>query len=836
MKTFKKTFKISIVTALILLMAVAIPFYDPLPVAAHDPPMEITNYAYITAAPNPVGVGQRVIIVMWLNRLLPGALVENDVRFHNFQLTITRPDGETETVTWPVVTDTTSSQYYIYTPEQAGTYQLVFHHPGEEYIWNQTSTMQTWYGDKYLPATSKTLNLTVQEEPLPDPVTNPLPTEYWTRPIYGDNIQWATISSNWLWKDRNFFQPDGVAPNSPHIMWTWPINDGGVVGGEGYATTGMNFYQGMAYNARFPNPLIMNGRLYTQLPFGNSPSGDGYISKDLRTGETIWYRLDMPTPSFGYYYDYEHYNQHGVIPDGYLFTNNFARAFDPRTGRDMFNVTNVPSGFDITHRDGYHLRYVANYTAGWLAQWNSSKVFQVQNSGTINGGTQASYDWNITLPSNIPANSRILWAKTDDLLLGTNLVDGGTSNWPTTPNPFTMWAISLKEDNIGRLLWIQNYTVSGDDVTRMFNRVCSDNRVIIFQDRETMLFHGYSLDDGRQLWSTTRTAEMNDFDFYDMSVTDQRASVAYGTLYAVGNGGILYAYNTSNGKLLWSYGNGGPGNSTFMGMNGAYPNYPAYIYSIADGKVYILTGEHSPNSPLYTGGLTRCINATSGKEIWTLSGWGGYPSRTGAAMADGFFVYYNCYDNQVYCIGKGSSATTVTIQNNIITYGSNILIGGTVTDIAAGTQQKEQAARFPNGVPAVSDASMKDWMEYVYMQQSRPTNTTGVLVKLYVLDANNNYRPIGETTSDDNGFYSFEWKPDITGKYTVYARFDGSESYWPSQAVSAFAVSEPDPTQEPPAQADSIADQYFVPAVIGIIVAIIIGFALLALLLLKKRP
>ena len=37
-------------------------------------------------------------------------------------------------------------------------------------------------------------------------------------------------------------------------------------------------------------------------------------------------------------------------------------------------------------------------------------------------------------------------------------------------------------------------------------------------------------------------------------------------------------------------------------------------------------------------------------------------------------------------------------------------------------------------------------------------------------------------------------------------------------------------------QPQSIADNYFVPAVAGIIVVIIIGFAVMALLLLKKRP
>ena len=54
------------------------------------------------------------------------------------------------------------------------------------------------------------------------------------------------------------------------------------------------------------------------------------------------------------------------------------------------------------------------------------------------------------------------------------------------------------------------------------------------------------------------------------------------------------------------------------------------------------------------------------------------------------------------------------------------MIKGTVTDISAGTKQDQQAARFPNGVPAVSDESQSAWMEYVYMQKPRPTNVTGV--------------------------------------------------------------------------------------------------------------
>jgi hypothetical protein len=206
------------------------------------------------------------------------------------------------------------------------------------------------------------------------------------------------------------------------------------------------------------------------------------------------------------------------------------------------------------------------------------------------------------------------------------------------------------------------------------------------------------------------------------------------------------------------------------------------------------------------------------------------------AIADGYLVYLNLYDMQIYTVGKGPSQTTVTASPKVSTQGSSVLIEGAVTDIAAGTQQTEQAGRFPNGVPAVSDASMSDWMGYVYMPKPRPTNTTGVPVTLYAIDTNNNYRQIGQTTSDANGCFSYSWTPDIAGKYTVIASFDGSESYWPSHAETAFNVDNaPAATQAPTPVPISVADNYFIPAIAGLFVLVIAGFIVLALLMIRKR-
>ena len=159
-----------------------------------------------------------------------------------------------------------------------------------------------------------------------------------------------------------------------------------------------------------------------------------------------------------------------------------------------------------------------------------------------------------------------------------------------------------------------------------------------------------------------------------------------------------------------------------------------------------------------------------------------------------------------------------------------------MTDIAAGTKQDEQIARFPNGVPAVSDASQNEWMEYVYMQKPRPTDTTGVPIQLSVVDSNGNYRTIGTTTSDADGYFSYNWIPDIEGKYTVYASFGGSESYWPSHAVSSFVVDPAAATAtSQPETAPSMADLYFVPAIAGLFIAIIV-VGLMTFLMLRKKP
>jgi hypothetical protein len=150
-------------------------------------------------------------------------------------------------------------------------------------------------------------------------------------------------------------------------------------------------------------------------------------------------------------------------------------------------------------------------------------------------------------------------------------------------------------------------------------------------------------------------------------------------------------------------------------------------------------------------------------------------------MADGFFVYFNCYDSQLYCIGKGPSATTVEAPMTAVTAGTSVIIRGTVTDQSPGAKAKDTAA--------VSDSSMKVWMEYMYMQKTKPKDATGVNVTIDAIDPNGNLIHIGDAKSDTSGLYSYMWKtPNVPGKYTITATFKGTESYWQSSAETAMGV------------------------------------------------
>jgi hypothetical protein len=885
--------KAAIIITTILILSMAIPIVIH-PLAAQTSG-QMKSYAFIAVEPNPVGVGQTTYIAMWVDVPLPGASESNDIRKHDYTLTITAPDGTTQTQSWAVVADTTGAQSTSFTPTQVGTYTFTFSYPDQNYTWTTgTYLVNTAYTGVIFLGSNATATLTVQQNPVAATGDSPLPTEYWTRPIYGEDSSWFTIGSHWLSGNflgtfqqggQNVWQQSGTGPDSSHIMWTAPLEDGGVVGGIKTGVNGTTFYSGGSYEGRFQSAIIMNGRLYYKAPLSDQVStaatgGGAYICRDLRTGEILWTN-DNINPQFGELYTYESPNQHGTVPNGYLWQTVTQGtglqtwiAWDSLTGRWLFNLTDVPSTGTIAYTSqGEIVKYILSYNnaakSGWLALWNwtcaegvpkgtgvqlgapgtGTNYLQFRPVGKVINASTA-YSWNVTIgdimgPSNsqlVPGtlttqNPTIQYVLPGDLLFGTTPnIAPGVLSIRGTPNPYTVWTINLADittsSTSAPILWKKTYDAPAGNMTLNLGPLDPVNRVWTTTTAEDMQYQGWSLTDGSKLWSTN--TDVRTFQWFSSGYgAGQRATTAYGNIYTQGFGGEILCYDTKTGNLLWRF------NDTASGVDTPWGYIPIFHAAIADGKVYAFNNEHSPNSPLYKGYSIYCLNATTGEEIYKMLSWSGQsggPGSNTAILADGTLCYYNYYDNQIYAIAKGPSQTTVTASPKVSTNGDKVLVEGTVTDISAATKQNEQAARFPAGVPAVSDASQSKWMEYVYMKQERPFNATGVPVTLSVMDPNGNYYTVGTTTSDSNGAYKLAFTPQVPGEYTIYASFAGSGSYYGSSAETAAYVDQAAATPTPAATpAPSMADLYFVPGIISVIIAIIIvGIALLFAL--RKRP
>jgi outer membrane protein assembly factor BamB len=821
--------------ALFLMLTIAVTLVA-LPTAdAHTPAWSIKTFAYVSVAPNPVGVGQQVLVTAWLHIQPPTALGAYGDRW-KFTVEVTKPDGSKETL-GPLTSDPIGSSFTFYTPAKVGNYTFQASFPETKLaganLHPTDPTGQAFINDTFLASTSEIATLTVQQEPIPTFQEAPLPTDYWSRPIYGEHRGWWSISGDWLLSTYATryslnYNPYTKAPESAHILWTKPIAIGGLVGGNFSAHS---YHEGGAYEGKWSPPVIIDGKLYYNIypddiyygdpqAYPRAPPKPGFVCVDLRTGEELW-RSYAARIAHGQIYYYDSPNQHGAFAYLWATVGTTWMAFDAFTGDWVYNITNVPMGTMIYGSDGSMLIPVLNTAGDWLALWNSSAIpellggsagthaWQWRPQGKSVDGRKG-YVWNAT---NIPADlvGGISWVLDDRVIGQTGL--GATAWLPLGTTNATMWALSLKSGEQGRLLWKRNFATTTGETLELGSASLPD-RVFTLKSFQTRRHWGYSIDTGEQLWGPTPSQDVWDM-FLHMTT-----GIAYGKLISVGYAGVVYAYDAKNGTLLWTYEADDP---TWEAKHGG--NYALYFAGAADGKIYVSAGEHSPDDPKERGSLMYCLEAESGEELWTVPYYRA-PWASGVAIADGILVGLNTMDNLIYAYGKGQTATTVTASPKVSVHGDSVLIEGTVTDQSPGKPD----------TPAISDESMTQWMKYLYMQWPIPTNATGVTVTLDVIDANGNYRSIGTATTDTSGTFSYMWKPDIPGKYTLIATFQGSESYYASYTETAFGVTEaPAATPTPTPSPASMADLYFVPAAAGIIIAIAIATALI-MLMLRKRP
>ena len=874
---FAKNKIMSSLIALFLILTITITVFTILPTvtAAVN---RYTSFVYCSVSPNVIGVAQRMIIVAWTASMPPDigetASTVNSptlrAGWSGMKATVTKPDGTNQTIEFPY-SDPVGANWIAYTPTEVGTYHVQVYFPE---VWKNTTTTQSWYSS----ALSYEVTFSVQQEPIQEWLESPLPTGYWSRPINGASRDWYVLAGNWLGGAAQ--QPAGAAggttarlatgqgPESAHIMWAKPFWAGGIMdemyGDTSYQTS---HYQGLDFSP----PLIVNGKIYYSTQY-TAHTRRGWNCVDLYTGETLYYENDtqgnMAIPTFGQIYNYESPNQHGGIP--YLWRTSGVTINNPTgvngtvwemldgyTANSVTKIANVTSGGTAVYgKDGSILRFnLVNYgttTAPnyYLQVWNTSAVtsllagippatggwqWRPAAQAVHNGAT--GFSLNVSIPSILgPRNpianqtGSIQAIRQDEFMI----VGTAGQNNERGVVPCWMMSVSLEPGKQGTKLWESNFAppfISQlSNATVAMSGVYPDEGVILFESTQLLKRWGYDMKTGNLLWESAPEPALN---YYGIAEMYGMNDVNYqGLLFSYGYSGVLLAYNMTTGEIVWSY------NSTNVGFESPYGNYPSSVCCIADGKLYLTSSEHSPGNPLWRGPNLRCINASNGAELWKILFWG--QQQTGAGMAriaDGRLVSLNLFDARIYCFGKGPSATTVSAPQIVQSLGSSVMITGAVTDqTPTGSRNANDVLDFSlKGTPAISDEDMGAWMEYIFMQQAKPENAKGVTVLLTTIDPNGNIVSIGEVTTDINGNYGLPFTPEVPGQYQIIATFQGSKSYGPSTGTTYLSVEQapPQPTEQP-VIALPPTEMYFAISTAAIIAAIVIIGAIIILVLRRR--
>jgi outer membrane protein assembly factor BamB len=804
------------------------------PNAAYAQDSDIKTFPFVEAIPNPVGVNQRTLINFGLLNFLA---VDGDG--WNVTLTITDPDGETETI-GPLMTWSTGTVGYSFVPDKVGTYELkcIF-----DRVYYESSVPARAPTGWYAASETDPYELVVTEEPTVTYPGQSMPTEYWSRPIDSQLREWWSVAGSWVEKPNSLLAPYNDGPETAHILWNMAVGDtaGGLMGGSsgdhGYGT-------GDAYEGKFSSSVIIDGRLFYNVmgsPFYSTVPTQIVNCVDLHTGELIWSRQLNDANlriSFGQNLYWDCLNYRGGFAYLFALSGTTLMAFETQTGNWVFNYTDVPSGTNYWGPNGEFLRYFIQ--DGQLLRWNSSYVAMHGRTGMAESWGSAvqgmtfnatqGYDLNITLPENIASTGGILYVFPQDRVIGGLVTQTGVQ----------LWGISLEPGKEGTVLfgptsWTapslwKDLTVVGSIGQAGWCAWSDDPYIGVYWTKENRQSYAFSLETGQYMWVT----EEQDYkDAWSDTVTASFGPdkiVAFGKYISASVSGVVYCYDAETGVLDWTYEAEDPYTESYIGNTW----WLAPLFA-TDGKVYFGSLEHSALDPKPRGAPFFALDVESGDVVFRADGlfrqtrWGGR-----AIIGDSIIATMDTYDQQVYGIGKGPSAMTVTAPNTAVTTNAPVVIQGTILDISPGTQDADITMRFPNGVPAVSDEDQTDWMLYVYKQFSQPTDVTGVTISIDAVDPSGEYVNLGYATSDSSGTYSFIFTPTMEGQYTIYATFCGSAAYYSSYDQTAMVVQGTEATPTPTSD-ESTVEQYFIPAVGAIIAVVVIIGILLALLLLRKK-
>ncbi len=799
----------------------------PLP-SGVTPVYERITYAYLSVSPNPIGVGQLVLVNVWTT---PG--LDRFKAHSGYKVTITNPDGTTEAkVMDSYWADATS--WFQFTPDKTGEWKLKFeffgsYFPAGIYTDPRASggvDTRTW-DEYYKPSSTKETILVVQDTAVSAYPAAPLPTDYWTRPIPAEKREWWIISGDYpwygpgggekwdelypdtnpYWSARQKFTPWTLGPESAHIVWKQQQDlTAGLIGGDLQTIftvgTGVNpniLYNGMGYSS---TTKVVNG-VPTQV----------WECFDIRTGELKWQRTGVSQIPTIIEYDSGALATPMVPGAGgrpqkpellYIGSGNLIK-YSPSTGAVNLNVSIAP----MTGNGGTY--YKNGYVLGVQDLGSSAGAGRYRLINWTTLGTDTNFAQricgNITWPwSNLGTTQDF------NTCLAATLSGGGRGDTE----------IRVADLIAGRELWNTTTTES----MYMSQTTIADHGKIATLMRGGF-YRAWDMRTGAEAWKS----ELYTYPWSEASWASYGVASAYGMIYQQFNDGIT-AINWTNGKIVWHYEDVAQYQfeNPYTGESGSSV-IPMYNFGfgmrIVDGKIYVANAIHSPQMPLERGWGVHSINALTGERVWRVS----IASHTHAEAAtgyvhDGYWTFFGG-DGIMYVFGKGLSATTVDAPSTQIQVGQKFTITGTVLDMSPAQ----------SGTAAISENDMSAWMEYIHKQMPKPTNATGVTVDLIALDPNNNMVYIGQATSNIDGTFGFSWAPEVPGLYQITAIFAGSASYGSSTASTYLTAVEAPVTPSPsPQPLTSTADLYFVPAIAGLFVFVAIIGIVLALLMLRKRP
>ena len=331
--------------------------------------IDIPTFLFVTATPDPVGVGQIVYVGITFSRPTPTGSGYSGDLYEGITLEITDPDGVT-TTSGPYLASPVAGVVYNFTPDKLGNYTMQAFYPGQVLKGTNpnnptlSSSSRNLIGSKMLPTESNIKTLTVQQDPVRQIYqTPPLPTEYWMRPIYGINWNWGTeLGSNWfgLGGSAGYDASGNVHASwystklSPyHVDKSNPIRRPTRIPNHQRYIRHLQF--GLTIQSYFHPICILNGILYYNV-YDGSPNSNvlGWRAVDVRTGEVVW---DKPagksgteTIAWGQIINYDNFQEYGT--NAFLYSSpsaggaffgtaaNWFGIYDAYTGNFLANVTN----------------------------------------------------------------------------------------------------------------------------------------------------------------------------------------------------------------------------------------------------------------------------------------------------------------------------------------------------------------------------------------------------------------------------------------------------------------------------------------------------------------